>query len=90
MQRVSENFHVDVSFLPKPIPGNWSGSGGHINFSTKAMRSENGMVHIKAGIGLLAHRREFHIRYYGLGNKQRLTGHHETACINTFSVGVAD
>lgn len=61
MQRVSENFHVDVSFLPKPIPGNWSGSGGHINFSTKQMREDNGIEAIKKSLDGLALRREFHI-----------------------------
>lgn len=66
---MSENFHVDVSFLPKPIPGNWSGSGGHINFSTKEMRENNGMNAISKAIEALCLKREYHLRYYGLGNK---------------------
>ena len=90
MQRVSENFHVHVSFIPKPIPGDWSGSGGHINFSTKEMRENNGIVAIKKGIEALSLKHEYHVRYYGLGNNLRLTGQHETASIKTFSAGVAD
>lgn len=28
MYRVCEMFHVEVSYDPKPIPGDWNGSGG--------------------------------------------------------------
>jgi hypothetical protein len=28
MYRVAEIFNVDVSFDPKPIPGDWNGAGG--------------------------------------------------------------
>lgn len=39
---MGEEFGIDASYDPKPIPGNWSGSGAHCNFSTLKTRSEGG------------------------------------------------
>ena len=39
MYRVGELFNVEVSFDPKPIPGDWNGAGGHVNFSNKSTRT---------------------------------------------------
>ncbi|XP_037120945.1 glutamine synthetase-like [Syngnathus acus] len=40
LHRVCEDFGVVAALNPKPIKGNWNGSGGHTNFSTKQMREE--------------------------------------------------
>ncbi|KAF6292913.1 glutamate-ammonia ligase [Rhinolophus ferrumequinum] len=94
LHRVCEDFGVIATFDPKPIPGNWNGAGCHTNFSTKAMREENGLKYIEESIERLSKRHQYHIRAYdpkgGLDNARRLTGFHETSNINDFSAGVAN
>jgi glutamine synthetase len=87
---VAEDFGVCVSFDPKPIPGDWNGSGMHSNFSTQTMREEGGYTAIIAAVEKLGLKHKEHIAAYGEGNERRLTGKHETASINKFGYGVAD
>ncbi|XP_037672000.1 glutamine synthetase-like [Choloepus didactylus] len=94
LHRVCEDFGVIATFDPKPIPGNWNGAGCHTNFSTKAMREENGLKYIEESIEKLSKRHQYHIHAYdpkgGLDNARRLTGFNETSNINDFSAGVAN
>jgi len=90
MIRVCEMLGVNVSFDPKPIPGDWNGAGCHTNYSTKAMREDGGYDVIIAAIQKLAKKHDEHIKEYGSGNERRLTGAHETAPIDKFNYGVAN
>ncbi|GLE03478.1 hypothetical protein PINS_up012380 [Pythium insidiosum] len=88
--RVCEDFGVNVSWDPKPIPGDWNGAGCHTNYSTQAMREDGGMAVIIEAIEKMKLKHKVHIAAYGQGNERRLTGRHETASIDTFSYGVAN
>lgn len=90
LQRVCEAFGVIVSLDPKPIPGDWNGSGCHTNFSTEPMRKPGGFTIIIDALEKLRARHAEHIAAYGEGNERRLTGKHETASMDSFSYGVAN
>jgi glutamine synthetase len=89
LHKISEKYNCEISFYPK-LFGNWNGSGGHTNFSTKQMREENGLEHIIDACEKLSKKHVEHIRVYGIDNDRRLTGKHETSSIKTFSWGKCD
>jgi len=89
--RICEIEGVELSIEPKPVKGDWNGSGCHTNFSTKPMREAGGYeAHILPAMEKLTKKHHEHIAVYGEGNDQRLTGLHETASIDKFTFGVAD
>ena len=90
MESIAEQHNLSISLDPKPIEGDWNGSGAHINFSSKSMREVGGQSLFEAIIGRFSDNHLEHIREYGLGNENRLTGNHETQHISKFSSGVAD
>jgi glutamine synthetase len=84
LERIAEKYNATIDYSPK-LSENANGSGCHINFSTKDMREPGGLNKILSCMDKLKMKQEEHISAYGKNNHLRLTGLHETSCLNNFT-----
>ncbi|RKR12368.1 glutamine synthetase [Maribacter vaceletii] len=90
LDRLTEKYGWYIEYHPKPIKGDWNGSGMHANFSNTILRTCGSKEKYAEICEAFRPVTKEHIEVYGEFNDQRLTGLHETASINDFSWGVSD
>jgi glutamine synthetase len=90
LDRLTEDYNYYIEYHPKPIKGDWNGSGMHANFSNTILRTCGSKEIYEKVCEAFRPLTEEHINVYGQFNDQRLTGLHETAAITDFSYGVSD
>jgi len=90
LEMIGEKYGIEIVYHPKPMKGDWNGSGAHTNFSTNVMREQNGLVDIYAACKKLEKAHSAHMPHYGQYNKLRMTGKHETSSFDKFKVGNSD
>ena len=89
-ERNAEKYGLSINWHPKPIKGDWNGSGMHANFSNSTLREAGSKEVYDKICQAFAPVVQEHIEVYGADNDQRLTGAHETQAIDKFSYGVSD
>ena len=89
-ERNAEQDCLSINWHPKPIKGDWNGSGMHANFSNDLLRTCGDEDVFNKVCIAFADNIKRHINVYGSDNDQRLTGKHETQSIDQFSYGISD
>ena len=90
MERTAEKYGLAINWHPKPVNGDWNGSGMHANFSNTLLRTCGSKDVFISVCEAFAPVIQNHIEVYGADNHLRLTGLHETQSIDKFSYGVSD
>ncbi|MCK9207836.1 MAG: glutamine synthetase beta-grasp domain-containing protein [Salinivirgaceae bacterium] len=90
LERIGEEYGVRINLDPKPVKGDWNGSGMHANFSNTVLRTCGSKETYNKICKAFEPLHSDHIAVYGDGNERRLTGRHETQSIHSFSYGVSD
>ena len=90
LDRLTEDYNYYIEYHPKPIKGDWNGSGMHANFSNTTLRECGSKETYMQVCEAFRPVTKEHIDVYGEYNDQRLTGLHETASITDFSYGISD
>lgn len=90
LDRLTEDYGYYIEYHPKPVKGDWNGSGMHANFSNTLLRTCGSKAIYEKVCEAFRPVTKEHIEVYGEFNEQRLTGKHETQSIHQFSYGVSD
>ena len=90
LNRITEEHGIYIELHPKPVKGDWNGSGMHANFSNSILRNAGSKEVYDTICEAFRPVHAEHINVYGAHNDQRLTGLHETQSIDQFSYGVSD
>lgn len=90
LDRLTEEYGWYIEYHPKPVKGDWNGSGMHANFSNSLLRTCGSKEIYEQVCEAFRPVTREHIEVYGAYNEMRLTGKHETASISDFKYGVSD
>lgn len=90
LDRLTESYGYYIEYHPKPVKGDWNGSGMHANFSNTTLRTCGSKEIYEQICEAFRPVTKEHIEVYGEFNDERLTGKHETASIHDFSYGISD
>ena len=90
LDRLTESYGYYIEYHPKPVKGDWNGSGMHANFSNTTLRTCGSQETYEKICEAFRPVTREHIEVYGEFNDQRLTGLHETASITDFNYGISD
>ena len=92
LDRLTEDYEYYIEYHPKPVKGDWNGSGMHANFSNTTLRTCGSKEKYEEICEKFKPKNRIKdaIAAYGAYNDQRLTGLHETQSIKKFSYGISD
>ena len=93
LERICEASCVAISWHPKPVIGEWNGSGCHVMYGTKYTRCEvenesDGYNYIKQTINNLEAKHSEMLLTFSDGNRTRLDGNNDSSLLDKFTWGV--